>query len=461
MSIVQKLLDSPSTFPITIVGEAMIDEYLQVDCKRISPEYPLPVYLSETAEPHCVVPGGGGNLAHQFKWIESVRLCCFSDPYCRKIFEKEGINFYGVDLPEGYAVPVKKRIYHGDYPLVRWDVEKTNYGLSNTQLTALQNDLFKCNFPENSVVVFSDYNKGMFVNMDEIPVSEECITIVDPKKGPLSKWRGCTIFKPNAKEAEELTGEKGWEKQARKIQDVLGCVAVVITQGSDGIAGVVGHRTFEYRPQNKVMAESTIGAGDCFLAWLAASQARGMDIIDGVEVAWLASAVYVQRKHNRPVHPVELMAHIDSVRGKIISPDWLKTHNFNLVFTNGCFDCLGAHHVKLLEFAKTKGSKLIVAVNSDASVRRIKGNSRPFCKLEDRMHILASLDCVDFVVSFDEDTPHNLIKLLNPSCIVKGGDYMPENVAGSDVVGKENVVIFPTIHGYSTTNLIDNIKRSI
>jgi len=458
MEKVIRLIEEPKS-PIVIFGETMIDEYVQVDCKRISPEFPLPVYLSPTASPNVVVPGGAGNLAFQFKWLNTtVDLVSFLDSYSYEVHEDNDIKDSGVFLPEGHNVPIKRRIYHGDYPLVRWDIEKPNYGLNKDQLSRLQNKLFKI-IPalENDVVVFSDYNKGIF-DLEKVPMPENCISIVDPKKGPLGKWRGCSIFKPNAKEAEELTGEKDWLKQARKIQDIVGCTAVVITQGSEGIVGVVGHRDFEYRPEKKIMVESVIGAGDCFMAWLAVSQACGMDILEGVELAWHAGSLYVQRKHNKPIHPLELIQYIEPIKGKIIDPKLLINRDFKLVFSNGCFDCLGVHHMELLRFAKTKGEKLVVAINSDESVRRLKGNGRPIIGENDRMQALSFLDCVDFVVKFEEDTPVDIIKAIRPDVIVKGGDYNAENVIGGDIVGKENVIIFGKKEGYSTTNLISKIK---
>lgn len=454
-----KLIEEPK-IPIVIFGDTMIDEYINVDCKRISPEFPLPIYLSETEMPSVVVCGGAGNLAYQFKWLNTdVNLVSFLDNYSSQINENNGIKENGVFLPEGHHVPIKRRIYHGDYPLVRWDIEKQNYGLPDNKLKELQNKLFKI-IPtlNNSVVIFSDYNKGVFCNLDKIPMPENCISIVDPKKGPLEKWKGCSIFKPNAKEAEELTGEKDWRKQSAKIQEVTGCTAVIITQGSDGIAGIVGSREFEFRPDKKVLAESCISAGDCFMARLATSQACGMDILDGIELAWHAGSLYVQNKHNKPVHPLELAKYIDPINGKIIDPKWLINRDFKLVFSNGCFDCLGVHHMELLRFAKTKGEKLVVAINSDESVCRLKGNGRPIVNEADRMQALSFLDCVDFVVKFDEDTPLDLIKGIHPDVIVKGGDYNAEDVVGGEIVGKENVIIFGKKEGYSTTNLISKIK---
>jgi len=138
--------------------------------------------------------------------------------------------------------------------------------------------------------------------------------------------------------------------------------------------------------------------------------------------------------------------------------DFLKKRNYKLTFTNGVFDLLHISHINLLKFAKSQGDKLIVALNSDASVKRLKGDSRPIITLDERMKIIAALECVDFVISFEEDTPFELIKRLNPDCIVKGGDYQKEEIAGHEIVGIENIILYPYEYGNSTSLIIDKLK---
>jgi len=189
--------------------------------------------------------------------------------------------------------------------------------------------------------------------------------------------------------------------------------------------------------------ESVIGAGDCFAAVFGMAVGHGFTVAESAEIAWNAGAVYVQRKMNRPIIPAEV-----SWDG-IVEPDDLLDRDFKLVFTNGCFDILHKGHLQTLRFAKEKGDKLVVALNTDESVRRLKGEDRPVKPLEQRMAVVAALDCVDFVVSFSENTPLELIQKIRPEVLVKGADYRPEEIVGADVVPE--LFRAPIIDGLSTS----------
>jgi D-beta-D-heptose 7-phosphate kinase/D-beta-D-heptose 1-phosphate adenosyltransferase len=298
-------------------------------------------------------------------------------------------------------------------------------------------------------VIFSDYNKGFFGGTEGFhPPSlyPNSKTIVDPKCGPIKKWKGCTVFKPNAKEAAELSGKTFWKEQAKFFQHELECEAVVITASGDRVSGVWKDQFFCYTPTKRVDVTSSVGAGDCFCAFFAMCIGHGFGIPEAAEIAYNAGSVYVQHNMNRPVCPAEL------IEDSIVVPEDLKNRDFNLVFTNGCFDVLHKGHLETLKFAKSKGDKLVVAVNSDASVRRLKGDSRPVVPLEHRMAVLANLKCVDFVVSFDEDTPLQVIKKIKPDVLVKGGDYEKEKIIGADLV--EEVFTAPMIEGLSSTSIL-------
>jgi D-beta-D-heptose 7-phosphate kinase/D-beta-D-heptose 1-phosphate adenosyltransferase len=216
------------------------------------------------------------------------------------------------------------------------------------------------------------------------------------------------------------------------------------------LVGIIDGEWFEYSPQKKIEAISVIGAGDCFVAFLALALGCGFDIAESAEIAFEAGAVYVQRKYNKPVSPSDLIS-----SSKKVDVSLLRKMDCKLVFTNGCFDILHVGHLELLRKAKTFGDKLVVAVNSDESIQRLKGDGRPINCLEDRMEMLASLEFVDFVVSFEEDTPYNLIQEIMPEVLVKGKDWNG-NVVGSDLV--KQVEIVEMIPGRSTTKIIEKVK---
>jgi D-beta-D-heptose 7-phosphate kinase/D-beta-D-heptose 1-phosphate adenosyltransferase len=304
------------------------------------------------------------------------------------------------------------------------------------------------------VVILSDYNKGFF-HGDEGSILGQyhnSITIVDPKKGPLRKWRGCSIFKPNAKEAFDLSGKTKWKEQAKYFQNELECESVVITDGGRKVSGVHKDKFFCFTPDKQVEVESVIGAGDTFCVFLAMAVGHGFSVPEASEIAWNAGAVYVQNKMNRPIVPAEISAN------NIVCPEDLASRDFKLVFTNGCFDLLHEGHLQTLRFAREKGDKLVVALNSDESIKRLKGDDRPIKPLDQRMAVVAALEMVDFVVSFEEDTPLEVIKKIKPDVLVKGDGYCIDNVVGADVVSE--VFIAPSVEGLSTTGFLKcNIRN--
>jgi D-beta-D-heptose 7-phosphate kinase/D-beta-D-heptose 1-phosphate adenosyltransferase len=425
--------DLAKTCTVSVVGDVMIDEYYDVSVDRVSPEFPIKIMKSR--HDRCSrVPGGAANVAMQFtKFNTRVYLTGITSqimPLMPQRFVKEHSP---VDC--GLPIPIKKRFYQGDFPVARWDVEEKFYGMGADHIGWKFDDF---ELKESDVTVFSDYDKGLFHSGWQKKFLSDRISIVDPK-GDLSRWYGCTVLKPNSVEAKQLTGEDDWKRQADKLRTIVGCRDVVITQGDKGVCGLTPEGYFEYQPPHKVGANSVIGAGDCFIAFLAMAIAHGMTTAEASTVAFEAGAIYVQRKHNRPLKPAELLS---------------KRSGEQIVFTNGCFDILHAGHISTLEFAKNQGDILVVGVNSDESIRRLKGEKRPVNKLEDRMKVLSAMKYVDCVIPFDADTPLELIKYVRPDIVVKGGDYKPEDVVGNELA---EVIIAPVVSGLSTTGLISKL----
>jgi len=449
---------------VAVVGDTMIDEYYSVKADRVSPEFPIPVMQRDYSGPTSSCPGGAGNVCSQFKHFNvDVKHFAFADSHAQMILEQSNIpTTYCVDLHGACKVPRKKRFYHGDFPLCRLDIEASHYALGHESVKKLQEELY-ANYAqtEKDIAILSDYGKGVFSDQGHGPKlwlqSDDIPTIVDPKGGPISRWKGCTVIKPNQKEATNLSGEYDWRKQCAYFMKETECVAVVITQGGNGVVGSVLGREFEYRPRKAVRANSVIGAGDCFIAFLAMGLAHAIDIVDVVEIAFEAGAKYVQRKHN---HPVEIEDLLDPIQRKFVNPENLEDRSCTLAATNGIFDLFHRGHLSTLQFAKSKADKLVVLVNSDESTEKLKGDNRPIVPLKERMELLAGLECVDYVVPFEENTPYQILRKIQPDCLIKGADYKAEEVVGAEIVGIENVFLAPVVQGFSSSNIIEKIKRT-
>lgn len=464
MSLINLFLESNQNHQakIAVVGDAMLDEYVDVKVQRISPEFPIPVMRSDDEASH-IKPGGAANVAYQFKNFNvEVDLYSFLDIEAAKHIKNNGISIENSLIIEN-KIPRKRRFYSDNFPTYRWDIERSLYGYSELELQKLCEQLYQkldSRINDYDVVVFSDYNKGIFYSFLNKLVGKARFSIVDPKSGNPEAWKNCTIFKPNYKEALELSGKKNVEDAGFYFLDTLNCKAVVITQGGDGISVFTDSKMFRIEPTITLpYVESVIGAGDCAMAFLAMAAAHKFDIMSAANLAWQAGAMYVQNRYNKPVSVRDLKNLDDKSEAKIIKS--LEEYDFTnrdykLVFTNGCFDILHAGHIESLKFAKKLGDKLIVAVNSDKSVNENKPG-RPINKLSDRMKMLSSLEFVDYVIAFDEKTPLEIIQKIKPDVLVKGSQYAVSDIIGCDLVPL--VVTCPMYSDISTTNLINKIKE--
>jgi len=439
---------------INVVGDVMFDEYYEVEVERISPEFPIPVYKSSSPDPCSgLIPGGAANVAYQFKYfnVES-ELISLLNKLGQVVLDSKGISTEYSKVLNNIWIPTKRRFYSQGVPLTRHDIEKENYGIDE-----IKKYLFDLKVPESDFTIYSDYSKGLF----SCPWFRKYISqnnnIVDPKNNFIDLWEGCTFFKPNQKEAEKLSERKNASDQLEFFIDSLKCQGVLITRSGNGVVGKeVAGDEFEISPQFSLgNPVSVIGAGDCFISFVSMALSHGYSLEKAAQIAFVAGCCYVQKKHNSPLSGAELLSFIGCKH--VRSPEILKNRNFELVFANGCFDNgLTPAHVACLEFAKKQGDKLVVALNSDDSVRKLKGEGRPVVPLEERIKVISGLGCVDYVVSFEEDTPLEIIKKIMPEKIVKGGDYRVEQVVGKDLA---EVIIFNKIDCMSTTDKINKIKH--
>lgn len=465
---------------VAVVGDLMLDLYDQVHVSRISPEFPIPVINCHGDDAIVVRPGGAGNVGEQLRNFDAeVSLCSILDPEACGALNKTNIKYDSSVkfYHPGVQVPIKRRYYDGDYPLVRMDNERKNYGLgdsiANTRVELVKKFIDHAEKAVPDVVILSDYNKGLFCSSTARLLIDWCRdhqipTIVDPKNDNIC-WNHCTIFKPNLAEAARFLGTTEqdvlvrWKWATDELRSRLCCESVVITAGSKGVFVCDKGEYFHYKPARPVgEVRSVIGAGDCFAAVLALAVAHGYAAADAAMVGYEAGAVYVQNKHNEPIWPHQLLGRAEDSYAKILDPtdlaaycEFQKLQGKRVVFTNGCFDILHRGHVTTLEFAKKQGDILVVGVNTDDSIKRLKGPSRPINELYDRRIMLAALACVDFVTHFGEDTPKELIATLKPHVVVKGGQYAVEDVVGHDTC---EVVLAPMEAGLSTTNLIEKMK---
>jgi D-beta-D-heptose 7-phosphate kinase/D-beta-D-heptose 1-phosphate adenosyltransferase len=224
---------------------------------------------------------------------------------------------------------------------------------------------------------------------------------------------------------------------------------------SNGVLGFDRESIFAdtHQPVEKTTAiYGYSGAGDCFAATLAVAVGHGLKLADAAKLAYRAGSRYVLKEHNAPISPLDLY------EDKFVHPKDLVDRDFKLVFTNGCFDVLHIGHLHTLKYAKEKGDKLVVAINTDESVKKLnKGPNRPYNTLADRKEILAALECVDFVVDFAEDSPYNIVKLIKPDVLVKGGDYLLDQIKSKELV--KEVYVAPLIEGISTTELARKMRQ--
>jgi D-beta-D-heptose 7-phosphate kinase/D-beta-D-heptose 1-phosphate adenosyltransferase len=476
---------------IIVVGDSMVDEYYAVRVSRVSPEFPIPVLHSETDEAISTVPGGAANVCSQLKhWNTEVNIVTAWDDTSYSMLGENKIACNYVVSVQDWKVPRKKRFYDGDFPLDRWDVEmkvqKTNtFAWSAARSSLLQNFGRALKEVKPDIVILSDYGKGIFVagaeNISQ-PIIQLCNkynvpTIVDPKTINCDFWRGCTVIKPNADWAkgfyekynrEECKKSHHWNEESAFIKDQLNCDSVVLTDSGNGVCVYHEEESCFYPSpvlsKKRPVIRSVIGAGDCFCAFFAMSYALGVHLEGSVQVAFNGASAYIEDKHNNPVTPYQFWKWHNPIEAKKVTIDELikikkNTPNQTWVWTNGCFDIIHPGHLKTFTEAKKLGDKLVVGLNTDESVRMLKGETRPILSFEDRQEQLAHFQYVDFIVPISEKTPSSIIEAFKPDKIVKGGDYDKKDIAGIEVVGEDNIHLIPLMPGVSTSRIIEKVKN--
>ena len=466
---------------ILIVGDLILDRYVSGAVQRISPEAPIPVLAASHDELRI---GGAGNVCANLRAMEaSVELLSVvgDDALGRRLLKmlgEIGVVADGIALEQGRLTTEKTRLVSGVNQMLRVDWEETRP--PGDEALAVLLERIPPAVAEADAVVLSDYGKGMLApEVIEAVVSAARAAgkpvLVDPKGTDFTRYRGATLVTPNRKEAEEAVG-----RSLGQLADLPGAAeeliaeadldSVVITLGPEGIYWRTARGEERRAPTQARRVFDVVGAGDTVIAHLALGLGAGLDLGRAVALANHAAGLVVARAGAVSVTRSELLAAIGQRRvggGKIIAggdegelaaqlAEW-RSEGRRIVFTNGCFDVIHAGHVQYLRFARSQGDVLIVGVNDDASVRRLKGETRPVNPLDDRTLVLAALEMVDAVVDFPEDTPADIVERITPDVLVKGEDWRDKGVVGREWVEKHGgrVVLAPLLEGRSTTSILE------
>lgn len=472
----------PPGLPILIVGDLMLDRYLDGPVERISPEAPVPVlHVRRTFER----AGGAGNVAANVGamgghpvLIGAVGRDSGADLLRKVLGEADVDTATVVDTPT-IPTTTKTRLLAGHSQIARFDEESTL-----TDAVARDAILARvaAHLPEARVAILSDYAKGVCDTAVCRAVIEGATragipTIVDPKGDDFSRYGGAAVITPNRSEAMAVCGfpirdSDDAIRAAESIRARFGIAAVVVTLGEQGMVVVSDGRVAVIPTQAKGVFDVT-GAGDTAVAMLAVALAEGMPLEDGCVLANAAAGIQVSRIGAARISRSEVVAAIDAqstiAQGKVLGVEALtgavrqaRREGKKIGFTNGCFDILHHGHVALLEAAARECDLLVVGVNSDASVTRLKGSPRPYVTSAARQAVLAALSSVAWVCEFDGDTPLELIRELEPDVLIKGADYKAADVVGGDLVqARGGRVVTPLfVANVSTTNIVDQILAS-
>lgn len=460
-----------------VVGDVMLDRYWSGDTSRISPEAPVPIVHVQTIEER---PGGAGNVALNVAALGAkVDLLSFcGDDNEGEILDKKlsqaGVHCYLSKIPHSRTV-TKLRILSLHQQLIRLDFEERPYQIDYTHLKQLFDQRLKyCD-----VVILSDYAKGCLAYVQDLIQSARKAgkpVFVDPKSNDFNIYQGATVLTPNRREFEAVVDRCNSEhtllQKGMQLLKVHHFEALLVTRGEQGMTLIRKNQPEVCLPAFAKQVYDVTGAGDTAIACLALTYAAQVDLVQSAQLANIAAGIVVGKLGAATVSSAELrraiqIQQISSHRGilseaelKIVVED-AKTHDEQIVMTSGCFDILHAGHVTYLEQAKRLGDRLIVAINDDDSVSKLKGPGRPINNLANRMAVLAGLSVVDWVVSFREATPERLIKLLLPDIWVKGSDYqvheLPEKKAIQEYGGQIKLINF--VEGCSTSAIISKIQE--
>jgi D-beta-D-heptose 7-phosphate kinase/D-beta-D-heptose 1-phosphate adenosyltransferase len=469
----------PASPPILVVGDVMLDRYLEGTADRISPEAPVPVLLVRRSFER---PGGAANVAANVAAMGGApRLVGAigqdaAGGRLGELLREAGVPPGDLVPTPSFTTTTKTRLLSGHNQMARFDEEQpfADPSARETLLGSIAHGI-----SESRLAIISDYAKGVCdatvcrtviegARRRDLPV------VVDPKDTDFTKYSGATVITPNRSEAAAVVGfairdSDDAIRAARWIRERYAIRAVVVTLGEQGMV-VVADGEVAVIPTRATRVFDVTGAGDTAVAMLSVALAEGVALEEACLLANAAAGLQVARIGTTRITRSEVLEAIDRqtalALGKVVSLEGLKlavqqarSEGKRIGFTNGCFDILHHGHVALLDAAAKECDVLVVGVNSDASVARLKGPPRPFVPSPARQAVLAALSSVTWVCEFDGDTPLDLIRAIEPDVLIKGADYKPEDVVGADVVlARGGRVVTPVfVPDVSTTNIVDRI----
>ncbi|MEM5557895.1 D-glycero-beta-D-manno-heptose-7-phosphate kinase [Aliarcobacter cryaerophilus] len=464
---------------ILVIGDLMIDHYLWGSCDRISPEAPVQVV---NVKKESSVLGGAGNVINNLVTLGSVVdviSVIGNDSVAnelKSLLEKIDVPTSNLVVENNRKTSKKSRLIASQQQVLRYDMESIDDINENSHKQIIQT--LEKNIDKYSSIILSDYGKGVLTTnltkeIIKIANKNNIKVLVDPKGKDYSKYKGSYTLTPNKKEAMEATNidikdESSLIEALKSLKTQCELEVSLITLSEQGIAIFDDELTIKPTVAREVY--DVTGAGDTVIASIAFALGNNLDIKDSIYFANLAAGVVVGKIGSATttldeIYEYEYSLHKSNSTSHIKTFDEIKTlasklhsQGKKIVFTNGCFDILHVGHVKYLEVAKSYGDVLILGLNADSSVRKLKGPTRPINTQDDRAYILASLESVDYVVIFEEETPYELIKLIKPNVLVKGGDYEGKEVVGQDIADELKLVQF--VDGKSTTNTIKRIQEN-
>lgn len=461
---------------VLIIGDVMLDRYWHGSSHRVSPEAPVPIVNVAQEEER---PGGAGNVALNIAALGAkVSLIGVVGNDAASLLLKQRLDAAGIfadfQVSETKPTITKLRVMSRHQQLLRMDFEEV-FGVEDS-------DSFDSRIspvlPHSDILVLSDYAKGTLQDCQALIKRAKAAGIpvlVDPKGGDFTRYQGASLLTPNIAEFEAVVGrcesEQDVVRKGLQLISKLNIDALLVTRGEMGLTLLRPHQAAIHLPARAREVYDVTGAGDTVIAVVAAVLAAGQSLPEAVALANLAAGIVVGKLGAATVSESELRRaiHIEcgAERGIVTEEQLLlaiegaRANGERIVFTNGCFDIIHAGHVGYLNEARKQGDRLIVALNSDASVRRLKGQGRPINPVDRRMAVLAGLESVDWVVSFDDDTPERLLRRVKPDVLVKGGDYRADQIVGGAIVKDHggNVKVLRFFENCSTTSIVNRIRQ--
>jgi D-beta-D-heptose 7-phosphate kinase/D-beta-D-heptose 1-phosphate adenosyltransferase len=453
---------------IIVIGDVILDINYISHITRKAAEADIPIYDILNNDYKL---GGSGNVCQNLKNLETnveIISVIGNDSYgtiITNLLKNKNIN-NKLFIDKTRKTTIKNRIFLDNKLQFRFDIEDNN-DISDD----IQKEIVEYVFNKDTIdaVIISDYNKGVcteylcetlikYCNENNIP------SFVDPKIKNVMKYKGCFLFKPNLYEAENICQEKNITKILNSIKSKIECKNVVLTLSEDGI--ILNNIHNKIKHKNKIQLTDVTGAGDIVLTIISYIYLKYKDLLKACRVAnYIAGkSVSVIGNYNTNLEDINEYFEIEENNNieKIIYDYNIDKINRlakerNVVFTNGCFDILHSAHIELLKFAKQQGDILIVGLNSDDSIKRLKGENRPINNIIERSKILSLFDFIDYVIIFHDDTPLNILQMLKPDILIKGSDYNINNVIGKEYV--KEILFFNYIENLSSTNIINKIKN--